>query len=104
MPDRELDRDGGVLTESQEKLAKPPLYRVLLHNDNFTPMDFVVQILVQIFNRGEADAVRIMLAVHHEGIGLAGVYTYEVAEMKVATVTRLAQENEYPLLCTLEPE
>ena len=90
--------------ESKTKLERPPLYKVLLHNDDFTPMEFVVFILQTIFNHGESDAVRIMLNVHRLGIGLAGVYTYEVAEMKVDKVTSMAQANEFPLLCTMEDD
>src|SRR6185369_12129307 len=89
-------------TESKTKLERPPLYKVFLHNDDFTPMEFVVFILQTIFNHGENDAVRLMLDVHRKGIGLAGVFTFEVAEMKVDRVTSLAQANEFPLLCTME--
>jgi len=91
-------------TESKTRLERPPLYKVLLHNDDFTPMEFVVFILQTIFNHGENDAVRLMLDVHRKGIGLAGVFTFEVAEMKVDKVTSLAQANEFPLLCTMEED
>ena len=91
-------------TESKTRLERPPLYKVLLHNDDFTPMEFVVFILQTIFNHGENDAIRLMLDVHRKGIGLAGVFTYEVAEMKVDKVTSLAQANEFPLLCTMEED
>jgi len=91
-------------TESKTKQERPPLYKVLLHNDDFTPMEFVVIILQTVFSLGESDAVRIMLKVHRQGIGLAGVYTYEVAEMKVDKVTSIAQANEFPLLCTMEED
>ena len=90
--------------ESKTKLQRPPLYKVLLHNDDFTTMEFVIFILQMVFGHGSTEAVRIMLNVHKQGIGLAGVYTYEVAEMKVAKVTELAQANEYPLLCTIEED
>ena len=102
----EFQRGGAVIeeTESKTKLERPPLYKVLLHNDDFTPMEFVVFILQTIFNHGENDAVRLMLDVHRKGIGLAGVFTYEVAEMKVDKVTSLAQANEFPLLCTMEED
>jgi len=96
------DTDEAVITESETRLKKPPLYQVLLHNDDFTTMEFVVYVLQTIFQRSETDAVNIMLQVHLEGIGVAGVYTYEIAEMKVAKVARLAQTHEYPLLCTIE--
>ena len=106
MPMDEFEHGGSVVeeTESKTKQERPPLYKVLLHNDDFTTMEFVVFILQTVFNHGESDAVRIMLNVHREGIGLAGVYTYEVAEMKVDKVTSIAQANEFPLLCTMEED
>ena len=104
MPADDLEQDGLVLTksESEIELRKPPLYKVLLRNDDFTSMEFVVFILQTVFGRSESEAVQIMLNVHRKGIGVAGVYTYEVAEMKVAKVTSLAQANEFPLLCLIE--
>jgi ATP-dependent Clp protease adaptor protein ClpS len=106
MPIDEFETSGAVVekTESKEKLERPPLYRVLLHNDHFTTMEFVVFVLQTIFGHSEGDAIRIMLNVHKLGVGLAGVYTYEVAEMKVEKVTSLAQANEFPLLCTMEED
>ena len=106
MPIDEFEHGDAVVeeTESETKQERPPLYKVLLHNDDFTTMEFVVFILQTVFNHGESDAVRIMLNVHREGIGLAGVYTYEVAEMKVDKVTSIAQANEFPLLCTMEED
>jgi len=106
MPKEEFQHGGAVIeeTESKTKLERPPLYKVLLHNDDFTPMEFVVFILQSVFNHGESEAVRIMLNVHRLGIGLAGVYTYEVAEMKVERVMSIAQANEFPLLCTMEED
>ena len=106
MPKEEFEHGTAVVeeTEGKTKLERPPLYKVLLHNDDFTPMEFVVFILQTIFNHGENDAVRLMLDVHRKGIGLAGVYTFEVAEMKVDKVTSLAQANEFPLLCTMEED
>jgi len=105
-PDDDLggEHEEGVLTESKQKLEKPPLYKVLLHNDDYTTMDFVVFILESVFHKSEADAFKIMMAVHQQGIGVAGVYTYEVAEAKVAKVIDLARAREFPLLCTLEVE
>jgi len=91
-------------TESKTKLERPPLYKVFLHNDDFTTMEFVVFILQTVFSHGENEAIRLMLDVHRKGIGLAGVYTYEIAEMKVDRVTSLAQANEFPLLCTMEED
>ncbi len=90
------------VAESEEKTEEPPLFRVLLHNDDYTTMDFVVQVLQTIFNMPENQAIQVMLNVHVKGIGIAGVYTYEVAEMKVAKTTAMAREQEFPLLCTME--
>jgi len=104
MADNERQRDEEVITESRQKLQKPPLYKVLLHNDNFTTMEFVVFILVTVFQKSESESVRIMLKVHHEGTGVAGVYPYDIAEMKAAKATHLAREREFPLLCTIEEE
>ncbi len=102
----EIEHSGAVAeeTESKTKLERPRLYKVFLHNDDFTTMEFVVFILQTVFNHGESEAVQIMLNVHRQGIGLAGVYTYEVAEMKVDKVTSIAQANEFPLLCTMEED
>jgi ATP-dependent Clp protease adaptor protein ClpS len=94
--------DEAVVTESDTRLKRPPLYQVILHNDDFTTMEFVVYVLQNVFQRSEPDAFRIMLQVHLEGVGVAGVYTYEIAEMKVSKVTELARANEFPLLCTIE--
>lgn len=96
------DNDLGVVTESDKKLAPPPMYKVLLHNDDYTTMEFVVQILEGVFHRSHTEATQIMLHIHRNGIGVAGVYTYEVAETKVAVVEALAKQNEYPLKCTME--
>ena len=100
--DNESEHDVGVVTESQKQVKQPPLYKVLLHNDDFTTMDFVVNILRNVFHKSELDAVHIMLAVHQQGMGVAGVYTYEIAEAKVNKVAQIARDNEFPLLCTLE--
>ena len=102
MPRPKFDQDELVVTESEAALKKPPLYKVLLHNDNFTTMEFVVFILQTIFQRSESDAIQIMLKVHTEGVGVAGIYTYEIAEMKIAKVMSIAQAHEFPLLCTME--
>jgi len=102
-------REGGVesdqglaIEEARPRLKKPPLYRVVLLNDDYTPMDFVVQILQGIFSMDRSTATRIMLQVHTKGKGICGVYTYEIAETKVAQVTGLAQKHQHPLLCTME--
>src|SRR5215217_9470375 len=94
----------GVLTEPKERVDRPRLYKVLLHNDNYTTMDFVVSVLRNIFNKSAVTAVQIMLAVHRQGVGVAGVYPYEIAEDKVAKVTELARASQFPLLCTLKEE
>ncbi len=104
MPQWEDEQDGAVQTESKQKLQKPPLYKVLLHNDDYTTMDFVIFILIGVFHKSETDAFRIMMAVHQQGLGVAGVYTYEIAEAKVEKVHSLARASEYPLLCTMEEE
>ena len=90
------------VAESEEKTEEPPLFKVLLHNDDYTTMDFVVHVLQSIFNMPENQAIQVMLNVHVKGIGIAGTYTYEVAEMKVAKTTAMAREQEFPLLCTME--
>jgi ATP-dependent Clp protease adaptor protein ClpS len=102
MPERDFDLDELVVAEEKTRLKKPPLYKVLLHNDDFTTMEFVVYVLQTVFQRSDSDAVHIMLKVHHEGVGVAGIYTYEVAETKAEKVKTLAEANEYPLLCTVE--
>jgi ATP-dependent Clp protease adaptor protein ClpS len=103
---REDEGDVGVVTETRvkPKLQKPKLYKVILHNDNYTTMEFVVSILIGVFHKSESDAMAIMLNVHNRGAGVAGVYTYEVAEAKVEKTMGLAREAQYPLLCTMEPD
>ncbi len=102
MSGADYEQDGAVVAESETRLEKPSLYKVLLHNDDFTTMEFVIFILETVFSRSESDAFQIMLQVHIEGVGVAGIFTYEIAEMKVAKVSALAREREYPLLCTIE--
>jgi ATP-dependent Clp protease adaptor protein ClpS len=105
MPDfPDISRDTDVLTQNKTRVKKPPLYKVLLHNDDYTTMDFVVYILRTIFHKSETEAFTIMLKVHQAGIGTAGVYTYEIAQMKAEKCMDLARANEYPLLCTIEEE
>jgi ATP-dependent Clp protease adaptor protein ClpS len=91
-----------AVAESREKVEEPPLYKVLLHNDDFTTMEFVVWVLESVFNMTEDQAIQVMLNVHLRGIGVAGVYTYEIAETKVEKATALAREQEFPLLVTME--
>ncbi len=101
-PDNERDTD--VLTESESKLEKPKLYKVLLHNDDFTTMEFVVYILNTVFMRSEVESFAIMFKVHNEGVGVAGIYPYEVATMKAEKAMNMARAHEYPFLCTVEEE
>jgi ATP-dependent Clp protease adaptor protein ClpS len=101
-PDSE--HDGEVLTESETRLEKPKLYKVILHNDDFTTMEFVVFVLKTVFMRSDAEAFTIMLKVHNDGIGIAGVYPNEIANMKAEKAMNLARAHEYPLLCTVEEE
>src|SRR5882757_5600252 len=102
MSRRETESEHGLVTETQKKVKRPPLYKVLLHNDDYTTKEFVVQILQYVFHKEQTEAVQIMLHVHKKGIGVAGVYTYEIAETKVALVEDLARQHEYPLKCTME--
>ncbi len=99
------DDDGtGLVTKTKVKTKKPSLYRVVILNDDYTPMEFVVFILERLFNKNAQDAYNIMLHVHNHGVGVCGIYTYEVAETKVAQVRDLARRNEHPLRCDLERE
>jgi ATP-dependent Clp protease adaptor protein ClpS len=91
-----------VDARAERDLKEPPLYKVLLHNDDYTTMEFVVHVLMLVFHKSVEQATQIMLNVHKRGIGLCGLFTYEVAETKVETVTRLARENGHPLKCTME--
>jgi ATP-dependent Clp protease adaptor protein ClpS len=93
---------GYAVEEARPKLKKPPLYRVVLLNDDYTPMEFVVQVLQSIFGMDRSTATRIMLEVHTKGKGICGVYTFEIAETKVAQVVGLAEQHQHPLLCTME--
>lgn len=102
MSKHELDEE--VLTGTKEKLEKPPMYKVLLHNDDFTTMEFVVFVLNRVFMRSEGESVAIMLKVHNEGVGVAGVYSYEIANMKADKAMNLAKAQEFPFLCTVEKD
>jgi ATP-dependent Clp protease adaptor protein ClpS len=99
-------RDGqsGVITKTAPKTKKPSMYKVLLLNDDYTPMEFVVLVIEKFFNKGREEATRIMLHVHQRGVGICGVYTYEVAETKVTQVMDFAAQNQHPLQCTMEKE
>jgi ATP-dependent Clp protease adaptor protein ClpS len=96
-PDRGL-----AVEEARPKLKKPPLYQVVLLNDDYTPMEFVVDVLQQVFGMDRQKATRIMLEVHTRGKGVCGVFTYEIAETKVAQVTGYARQHQHPLMCTME--
>ncbi|MBL4800827.1 MAG: ATP-dependent Clp protease adapter ClpS [Emcibacter sp.] len=94
----------GVLTKTRPKTKKPSMYKVLMLNDDYTPMDFVVHVLLTYFQKTEDEAVQVMLNVHQKGVGICGVYSFEIAETKVMQVTDNARRNEHPLQCTLEKE
>ena len=102
MSRRDFETDELTVAESRTRPRKPLLFKVLLHNDDFTTMEFVVWILESIFNMPEEQAIQVMLNVHLRGIGVAGIYTFEIAETKVERTTALAREHEYPLLVTME--
>ena len=109
MPERKQDDAGneeehGLALKTRPATKKPSLYRVLLLNDDYTPMEFVVEVLVRIFRKSPEDAATIMLHVHQNGVGMCGVYTYEVAETKVAQVMDAARRAQHPLQCTMEKE
>ena len=101
-PEDEESIGGTALQESEPKVKKPPLYKVLMLNDDYTPMDFVVQVLQIFFAMNVEKATEIMLHVHTRGVGVCGVFTRDVAETKVAQVTQFAQENQHPLKLTIE--
>jgi len=100
----EIERDEQTLTEEETKVDKPGMFKVLLHNDDFTTMEFVVFVLNHVFKRSAAESVMIMLKVHNEGVGVAGIYPYEIARMKADKAMNLARAREYPFLCTVEEE
>lgn len=96
--------DNVALETARPRLKRPPLYRVLLLNDDYTTMEFVIQVLQAIFHHSEEKAAQIMMHVHQKGAGICGVYTREIAESKVEQVLQYAQQNEHPLQCTMEPD
>ena len=96
------DGDTSVITATRPKTQRPPLYKVMLLNDDYTPMEFVVLVLQRFFKMDMEEATRVMLAVHQRGVGVCGVFSYEVAETKVAQVLDFARQNQHPLQCTLE--
>lgn len=96
--------EGGTSTVIKNKVELPKKYKVLLHNDDYTTMEFVIFILQGVFHKTLDEAERIMMEVHRSGIGLCGIYTFEIAESKAKKVERLAKENSHPLICSIEPE
>ena len=106
---RNADRDGGkadtgTITKTKTRTKRPSLYRVLLLNDDYTPMEFVVLVLQDVFNKSREDAMRIMLHVHNHGVGECGIYPFEVAETKVTRVMDTARKNQHPLQCVMEKQ
>jgi len=108
MSDHDQDKDGeggsGVALKTRPKDKKPSMYKVLMLNDDYTPMEFVVHVLEAYFNKSVEEATAIMLQVHQNGVGVCGVFTYEVAETKAQQVMDLARKNQHPLQCTLEKD
>ncbi len=96
------DKKGSTATKDRSEVREPSLYKVLLHNDDYTSMEFVIAILERIFKKNTTEASKIMLSVHQEGVGTAGVYTREICETKVNLVHDLARQSEFPLRCTME--
>ena len=102
--DEDRDSGTGLAIKVKPRVRKPPMYRVLMLNDDYTPMEFVIHVLERFFNKGRDEATEIMLSVHHRGVGVCGVYTHESAETKVALVMDLARQHQHPLQCTLEKD
>jgi len=102
MAENNNKREQSVITEDIIQTKEPRLYKVLLHNDDYTSMEFVIAILETVFHKSANDATRIMLNVHNEGLGIAGVYTREICETKISVVHQLAKKNEFPLRCSME--
>ncbi len=102
---RDVDElEHGLDLKTRAKTKKPSMYKVLMLNDDYTPMEFVIHVLEDFFNKGHDEATQIMLHVHQKGVGICGVYTYEVAETKVSQTMDLAQQNQHPLQCTIEKD
>ena len=100
----ETDTHDQVVTKTRKKLKPPTGYKVLLHNDNYTTMEFVVAVLINIFHLEHSKAFQVMMHVHKKGVGIAGIYSYEIAETKAHRVMNLAREQKFPLRCSVEPE
>ena len=103
-PREDQEHEAGLLLKPKPKTKKPAMYKVLLLNDDYTPMEFVVHILERFFSKNRQEATDVMLHVHRRGVGICGIFTYEVAETKVAQVMDFARANEQPLQCTMEKE
>lgn len=104
MSDKESDDDTGVVVETRPKTKRPPLYKVLLLNDDYTPMEFVVLVLERFFGMNHAQAFEIMLTVHKKGLAVVGVFSHEIAETRVSQVMEFARRHQHPLQCTMEKE
>ena len=102
MAENKNRREGSVLTKDTIETKEPRLYKVLLHNDDYTSMEFVIAILETVFHKSANDATKIMLNVHNKGVGVAGIYTREICETKISVVHELAKKNEFPLRCSME--
>jgi ATP-dependent Clp protease adaptor protein ClpS len=102
MGEESTRQERGLVVEEAPRLKQPPLYQVILLNDDYTPMEFVVDVLERIFGMNRTTATRVMLEVHTKGKGVCGVFTYEIAETKVAQVLAFARQHQHPLLCTME--
>jgi len=99
-----LDRQGSPQTDLKERVKKPRRFKVIIHNDDFTTMEFVVEILMNVFRKNQTEATRLMLMVHHKGMAVAGVYTHDIAETKKMQVIDAARAEGHPFMCTIEPE
>ncbi len=104
MSNNEFDTDGMVYTKSRQQVQRPRKYKVLLHNDHYTSMEFVIEILSKIFRKSDTESVEIMLHVHERGVGVAGIYPHAIAETKIECVHQSAEASGYPLKCSMEPE
>ncbi|HSV97097.1 MAG TPA: ATP-dependent Clp protease adapter ClpS [Spirochaetota bacterium] len=101
-PDRDGVFDGGLKVDRETEVREPKMYRVILHNDHYTTMDFVVEVLVSVFRKPAAEATKIMMDVHRRGRGMCGVFTYDIAATKVTQVHSMARAREFPLKCSME--
>jgi len=104
MTEFDFEMEQESTTRTRDDVQEPSMFKVLLHNDDYTSMEFVVQILIAVFRKTAGEATRIMLNVHRKGIGLCGIYPFDIAETKVATVHRVARDNGFPLKCTMEED